>query len=62
MYTTDIPNAHAVVASAQAPSQHLIHFEHRLDALRVSVVFEVTGVQAVFDDGISPGALAFSAA
>jgi hypothetical protein len=50
LYTTDVQNAQAVVPGAEAPSQHLIHHEHRLDALPVPVVFQVGGVQAVFDD------------
>jgi hypothetical protein len=33
LYTTNALDAQAVVASAQAPSQQLIHLEHHLDAL-----------------------------
>jgi hypothetical protein len=39
-------------------SQHLIHLEHRLDALPVPVVFQIGGVQAVFDDAGAQGCLA----
>lgn len=48
-------------AADTPPSQHPIHLEHRPDPLPVPVIFQVSGVQAVFDDAGAQGGQAFAA-